>query len=85
MLAAPVRVTFALSGKDWLLLRQQHEVVEVPRQDPEALEIEVWSYSPSLFAIGDLVDPLSLYLSLRHSDDERVAGSLEELLEKVRW
>jgi hypothetical protein len=85
MLAPPARVTHALSGKDWLSLRQQHEVVEVPQQDPEALEIEVWSYSPGQFSNGDLVDPLSLYLSLRHSDDERVVASLEELMERVKW
>jgi DNA-binding MarR family transcriptional regulator len=85
MLAPPARLTYALSGKDWLSLRQQHTVVEVPQQDPDALEIEVWSYSPAQFAEGDLVDPLSLYLSLRDSDDERVTASLEELMEKVKW
>ncbi len=85
MLARPARATHALSQKDWLSLRQQHEVIEVPQQDPEALEIEVWSYSPAQFADSDLVDPLSLYLSLRDSDDERVEASLEELLENVKW
>jgi len=85
MLAPPARVTCALHGKDWLSLRQQHTVVEVPQQDPDALEIEVWSYAPAHLADGDLVDPLSLYLSLRDSDDERVAASLEELMEKVKW
>jgi hypothetical protein len=85
MLAPPARATHALSGHEWLSLRQQHQVIEVPQQDPEALEIEVWSYPPAQFADGDLVDPLSLYLSLRDSDDERIAASLEELMEKVKW
>ena len=44
-----------------------------------------WGYSPSLFSDGSLVAPLSLYLSLRETDDERVAASLEELLENVKW
>jgi len=85
MLAPPTRATQALRQKDWASLRLQHKVVEVPDQDPDAVEIEVWSYAPAQFAENDLVDPLSLYLSLRDSEDERIAGSLEELMEKVKW
>lgn len=85
MLAPPARATEALSQKDWMSLRQQHKVVEVPDQDPDAVEIEIWSYAPAKFAKGDLVDRLSLYLSLRDSEDERIAASLEELMEKVKW
>lgn len=85
MLAPPTRATNALNQEDWASLQLEHKVVEVPYQDPEALEIEVWSYSPALFAIGDLVDPLSLYLALRDSDDERIAASLEELMETIKW
>ena len=85
LLTPPARATVALSQKDWLSLRKQHEIIEVPEQDPNALEIEVWSYSPGQFADGDLVDPLSLYLSLRDSDNERVEASLEELMDKVTW
>jgi len=84
MLAPPPRLTVALSQKQWLALRKDR-IVEVPELDPDALEIEVWSYSPAEFADGDLVDPLSLYLSLRDSEDERIEGSLEELMEKVKW
>jgi hypothetical protein len=85
LLAPPPRPTVALSQKQWLTLRQENQVVEVPEQDPNALTIEVWSYSPAQFADSDLVDPLSLYLSLRDSDDERVETSLEELMDKVKW
>jgi hypothetical protein len=85
MLAPPACDTQALSREDWQALRQQHQVIEVPDQDPDALEIEVWSYSPAQFSDGDLVDPLSLYLSLKDGDDERVAASLEELMGKVKW
>lgn len=85
MLAPPARPSLALSGKDWLSMRAQSVVAEIPHQDPEAMEIEVWSYSPALFTNGPLVDPLSLYLSLRDTDDERVEASLEELMETVKW
>ncbi len=85
MLAPPARGTRALSREEWQALRKQHDLVEVPELDPDALEVEVWSYSPAQFSDGSLVDPLSLYLSLKDTDDERVAASLEELLENVKW
>ncbi len=85
MLAAPIRKTYALSREDWVSLRRHHEVIEVPRHDPDAQEIEVWTYSPTLIAKGNLVDPLSLYLSLLDSNDERVEASLDELMEAIKW
>jgi hypothetical protein len=85
MLASPARRTHSLGSKEWASLRGEQEVIPVPQQDPKGLEIEVWSYSPLLFAKGDVVDPLSLYLSLREDDDERVAASLEELMEELAW
>lgn len=84
-LASPARATVALSGKEWMSLQLRYQLIEVPEQEPAAQEIEIWNYSPSLFSDGDLVDPLSLYLSLRGGDDERVEASLEELMEKVKW
>jgi len=48
-------------------------------------KIEVWSCNPRLLADGHTVDPLSLYLSLRNSPDERVQQQLEQLVEQVRW
>jgi len=47
--------------------------------------IELWHYSPDLLAEDGRVDPLSLYLSLRESPDERVAKALREMLEGVQW
>jgi DNA-binding MarR family transcriptional regulator len=47
--------------------------------------IEVWSYNPNLFGDDRMVDPLSLYLSLRDSADERVQQQLEQLIEEVKW
>ena len=47
--------------------------------------IEVWSYEPKLLGNDESVDPLSLYLSLRNSPDERVHQQLERLIEEVPW
>lgn len=85
MLAEPSDSTIALSREDWNSLRQRHQVCEVPSREPGALEIEVWSYAPSLFTKSDVVDRLSLYLSLKENKDDRVEAALEEMMKELHW
>ncbi|MBI4578626.1 MAG: hypothetical protein HY718_02935 [Planctomycetes bacterium] len=85
MLAEPARPVFAVRGREWARIRPHHEAHLVPAQEPQATEIEIWSYDPSLFAENGLADRLSLYLSLKGSQDERVEAALEEMLERLRW
>jgi hypothetical protein len=85
MLAPPAHAVHALSRADWKLVRQRHKVVEIREPDVDTQEIEVWSYRPALLADGHRVDPLSLYLSLRGSHDERVEGALEEMMRTLPW
>lgn len=85
MLMAPERDTLAMSGHEWRTLRNQRDLVEAPEQDLDAVEIEIWSYSPAQLADNGRVDPLSLYLSLRNSGDERVEAALEELMGQIEW
>lgn len=56
-------------------------------QGPEEanLRMESWSYNPLLLGSNTQVDPLSLYLSLRESPDERIQQQLETLLAQVSW
>ena len=52
--------------------------------------LEVWKYNP-LTLVDKLpnnmpvVDPLSLYLSLKDSQDERIEMALEQIIEKYIW
>jgi hypothetical protein len=85
MLAPPAYTTYALSREEWKTLRQQHKIIEVPVQDPDVSEIEVWWYSPARFAEHGMVDRLSLYLSLKADHDERTETALEEMMEKIEW
>jgi hypothetical protein len=85
MLAPPEYTTYALSREDWKALRQRHKINEVPAQDPDASEVEVWWYPPALFAEDGIVDRLSLYLSLKEDRDERTETALEEMMEKFKW
>ena len=45
------------------------------------VHIEVWNYAPSLFAHDGWVDKISLYLSLKDSNDERVQHELTQMLQ----
>jgi hypothetical protein len=56
------------------------------REEANSL-LECWRYDPCLLAPGGRgsVDPLSLYLSLADSDDERVRLACAELLEGWTW
>ena len=85
MLAPPACTTYALSREEWKTLRQQHKIIEVPAQDPDASEMEVWWYSPARFAEHGMVDRLSLYLSLKADHDERTETAVEEMMEKFKW
>jgi hypothetical protein len=85
MLAPPAHTIHALSRKDWKALRRRHKIIEVPAQDPDGSEIEVWWYPPALLAEHGIVDRLSLYLSLKDDHDERTEAALEEMMEKFNW
>ena len=85
MLAPPAHPVIALCGHDWKSLTLWHDKVSIPGQDPDALEVEVWSYKPDLVADEGVVDRLSLYLSLKDNEDERVQAALEDLVRRVEW
>lgn len=52
--------------------------------------LEIWKYDPlplveELHNEQAVVDPLSLYLSLQESQDERIEMGLEQIIEKMIW
>lgn len=88
LLSEPARAVYALSQREWKVLRQRHDVTVLDFPDEQSVEVEVWCYPPKIFApqgLNGAVDPLSLYLSLREKGDERVEMALEKLLGDVRW
>ena len=47
--------------------------------------VEVWKYDPNLLGENGVVDKLSLYLSLKDNQDERIQIELEHLIDNVTW
>lgn len=78
MLQSPKIPSYAIDKKTWPQLSEFEKVFTDLEAD---FEIEVWKYDPKLFAKKGIVDPYSLYLSLRGTADERVEAALEE----IKW
>jgi len=53
-------------------------------EDAQA-RVECWRYDPAVLSKGPAVDVLSLYLSLREMDDDRVAKALDVLMRSLLW
>lgn len=47
--------------------------------------IEVWKYNPGLLMNSGFVDPLSLFLIFRDSNDERIQIAIDQMLEDIKW
>jgi hypothetical protein len=47
--------------------------------------VEVWRYDPKLLGNNNIVDILSLYLSLRDTSDERVHKEINQLMKDKQW
>lgn len=89
MLAEPIAQTYAVSREAVRELEAAGGTVvpdaSVLAGEADAVTMEVWSYDPAPLSQDGVVDPLSLFLSLRDDPDERVQGALRRMLEGLPW
>ena len=52
-------------------------------KEENRIKIEVWRYNPELLSHTNVVDPLSLYITLKDDEDERVSMELDYMLHQV--
>jgi hypothetical protein len=83
-LASPRIQTLAVPAANWNQLFREH-LKETEPYYGDGDDIETWSYDPAVLGEHKVVDKLSLYLSVRHHKDERVAQAAEQLLEQMPW
>ena len=80
---------YAIGKSDFYKLQKENTLIN-PNEYEGKYCLEVWKYNP-LTLVGELsnempvVDPLSLYLSLKDSPDERIEMALEQIIEKYTW
>ena len=77
--------TYAVSKKSLPALIENGTFRQTPGSEEATFTLETWHYDPDVLFKRSAVDPLSLYLSLRDSPDERVQQQLELLLEGISW
>lgn len=82
-LAPPRHEVRATSKGQWRQAALGPQVI--PAAEPGACEIELWRYDPARLAKQSIADPLSVYLSLKESSDERVEAALAAMLEQMQW
>lgn len=83
MLAPPGRPELALHRSVWPALAAAADMADP--DDPNTVDVQLWSYSPALIENSPWVDPLSLMLSLRGTPDERIEQALDALKEQLPW
>lgn len=84
MLAEPQWPVYAVTVPQWnAATRSGLRVLTEPESD--ACEWQVWNYSPQLLSGAATVDSLSLTLSLKGENDERVQQALDQLKEQFPW
>ena len=77
--------TFALFKDVWKTLIQLEDINILPISEGANMQLEIWNYDPDLFDENHIVDPFSLFLSLRGIEDERVEKALMNIMEKIKW
>lgn len=85
MLMPPRIDTRAILSARWKWIEETFALNPATAFDDDRIAIQTWTYDPGVLANDDVIDRLSLYLSVRENPDERVAQAAEELLEKFEW
>jgi DNA-binding MarR family transcriptional regulator len=85
MIAADRLPTYALPLAEFQDFLERGISTSCRDAEQATAQIEIWSYPPARLGDNEMVDPLSLYLSLRDSQDERVQQQLEQLIAEVKW
>ncbi len=80
---------YAIEKTVFYALQRNNELINVNDYEGEYC-IELWKYNPQTLAElmdndMNVVDPLSLYLSLKDDKDARIEMALEQIIEKHIW
>ena len=80
--AGPLDGAIAVSRKNAALFPKETLVSRRDFEDIGGKTVEVWRYDPAKLASGELVDEISLLLSLNADPDERVQRALDDIRKK---
>jgi hypothetical protein len=75
---------FAINQDDFKKLNKEG-IVKMFSQYDGTNYIELWKYNPKILTKNRFVDPLSLFLIFKDSNDQRTEIELEKLINKILW
>jgi hypothetical protein len=84
-LSPPESEVFAVEPDEWRLIQKDKMIVSTHSSGPGEFGIELWAYPPTRFGRKGIADPLSVYLTLKDSQDERIQAALQDLLKGITW
>lgn len=78
------KIHHAIYHNEFLKLEKKGLIKQTSQYDGD-YQIELWRYDPCVLTGSKVVDPLSLYLTYKHSKDERIEMALEQITEQLEW
>jgi hypothetical protein len=84
MLSERNRKTFVIGKDEFRSMKSLGALKSLNKKHGDN-RIEVWLYNPAILSENKSVDKLSLYLSMKHEEDERVKGALADLINEIQW
>lgn len=82
MLSPPNEETVVIGKDAFRLIKNQYKRLD---KKYGSYRIEVWHYDPRLLSRHGEADKLSLYLTLKNHDDERIRGALKNMIDEMVW
>jgi DNA-binding MarR family transcriptional regulator len=83
MMADPKNRVIAINTSEWPGIKTLMKIDERDERDVDCIQIELWRYNPGGITTDESVDPLSLWLSLEYTKDERIEMARDELIENI--
>ena len=84
MLNEPQQPVIAITSESAQQARQDDIFFE-PKELADAIAVQIWRYIPNMLAKEKIVDPLSLWLSLKDNPDDRIQMALDDIEENFLW
>lgn len=84
-LSEPLNPVLALERQHWKKMKANNDIMVLDIIESDAIQLEIWSYSPMLFEKDGVVDRFSLFLSMKENNDEQIQSVLEKVIEKDEW
>lgn len=85
MLSPPKQAEYAVGASQWRKIKGDLQISKFT--DEADCKLEIWNYAPDMLTKYDdrKVDPFSLHLSLKDTEDERILAAIEQMMESIKW